>query len=90
MSALVISRIDSFIEISKRLENIGVSTVYFYNSEFDNFELPASAVVPFIDMLVLGKAIGAVPHINKVINDSLDRHVPIFSEDCLNEMVASI
>lgn len=67
MSALAISRIDSFIEISKRFEKIGVSTVHFYNSEFDSFELRASAVVPFIDMLVIGKAIEAVPHINKIL-----------------------
>ena len=86
MSAMVLSSIKRFIEMSPRLEDLGVQNIHFYNSQNDCALNPMISLVPFVDVVVLGKDAHLSRHLKKVIDEAIARHVPVFSEDCLHEM----
>ncbi len=73
--------------MSPKLEDIGVKNIHFYNSQGnDELTTPMIALVPFVDVVVLGKDANCSPHMNKVVEEALARHIPVVSDDCLNEM----
>ncbi len=49
-----------------------------------------SVLVPFVDMVVLGKDAELSPSVNKVVKEALDRHIPLVTEDCLDEMAGLV
>ena len=84
MSAIVIGSFKACFGIVQILENIGVNNIHFYNlQKGDSFDPPISALVPFIDLVVIGENAGPSLHLNKVIKEAIDRHIPIMSEKCL-------
>ncbi|RJQ19308.1 MAG: hypothetical protein C4560_06475 [Nitrospiraceae bacterium] len=87
MSAMVLSSVKGFIDISQKLEGIGIRNIHFFNLQ-DNDELttPMMALVPFMDMLVLGKDARLSSYSNKVIEEAVARHIPVVSEDCMGDM----
>lgn len=87
MSAMVISSIKRFIEMSPKLEDLGVKNIHFYNS-MSNDELPAPmvALVPFVDVVVLGKDAHCSPFMTKVVQEALARHIPVVSDDCIEDL----
>lgn len=86
MSALVIGNIKGFIDISSRLEDIGISIIHFYNSNNNgNLNTPVT-VLPFIDLLILGKEAFLSPHVNELIEGAFSRGIPVLSEDCITRM----
>jgi hypothetical protein len=87
MSAMVLSSVKRFIEISPKLEGLGVQNIHFYNSKNnDELTTPMVALVPFVDLVVLGKDANPSKNLSKVIDEAFARHIPVLSEDCLNEM----
>jgi hypothetical protein len=87
MSAIVISSIQRFIEMSPRLEELGIDHIHFYNSKRDNdLNTPMVALVPFVDFVVLGKDANLSRHLSKVMDEAFARHIPVLSEDCLHDM----
>lgn len=91
MSAMVISSVGTFIKVSQKLEDIGVRNIHFYNSKSgDVHNAPMVALVPFVDLLVLGKDARPSPQINKAIKEALDRHIPVVTDDCLDELAGNI
>lgn len=85
MSALMIGNIRGFIDISSRLEDIGITTIHFYYPNNGIFNTPMT-VLPFIDLLILGKEAFLTPHVNEVIDEAFSRHIPVLSEDCITRM----
>ena len=91
MSAMVISSIKTFIEMSPKLEEVGVRNIHFYNSKSgDVHDAPMVSLVPFVDLVVLGKDANLSPQINKIVKEALDRHIPLVTEDCLGELAEAI
>lgn len=86
MSAMVLSSVKRFIEMSPRLEDLGVQNIHFYNSQNDgDLNTPMVALVPFVDCVILGKDANLSRHFKKVTDEAIARHIPVLSEDCLNE-----
>ncbi len=87
MSAMVISSIQKFVEMSKSLDEIGVSNIYFYNpTNFLDTNMPIIALLPFADFVVLSKDAGFSGHLAKVVDEAISRGIPVLSEDCLYRM----
>ncbi len=87
MSAMVLSSVKRFIDISEKLEEIGIRNIHFFNSK-DNDELttPMVALVPFMDVLVLGEDAHLSSYSNKVVEEAVARHIPVVSEDCIGDV----
>ncbi|WP_333654149.1 hypothetical protein [Dissulfurispira sp.] len=87
MSAMVISSVKRFIDMSPKLEEIGIKNIHFYNSK-GNEELttPMVALVPFIDVVVLGKDAYRSTLTDRVVEEALARHIPVVSEDCIADL----
>jgi len=91
MSAMVISSIKTFIDVSQKLEDIGVRNIHFYNSKNgDVYDAPMVSLVSFVDLIVLGKDAGISPQINEVVKEALDRHIPLVTEDYLDELAGRV
>jgi phosphopentomutase len=87
MSAMVLSSVKRFIEMSPKLEELGVQNIHFYNSQNGgDLNTPMIALVPFVDVVILGKDAGLSGHFNKVIDEAFTRRIPVLSEDCLYDM----
>lgn len=87
MSAMVLSSVKSFIEMSSIFEELGLDTIHFYNSKNDvNLNPPIVALVPFVDCIILSKDANLSKQLAKVIDEACARHIPVISEDCLHEI----
>jgi hypothetical protein len=91
MSAMVLSSIKRFIDMSPKLEEIGIKNIHFYNSK-GNEELttPMVALVPFVDVVVLGKDAYHSTLMNRVVEEALARHIPVVSEDCIVDLAGCL
>lgn len=77
MSAMVISSIKRFIEMSPKLEELGLSNIHFYNSEtIEDIDTPMIALVPFIDCVILGKEAKLSGQLTQVIDEAFARRIP--------------
>jgi hypothetical protein len=91
MSAIVLSSVKRFIEMSSKLEDIGVKNIHFYNSQNnDELTTPMVSLIPFVDFVVLGKDAHCSPHMNKVVEEALARNIPVVSEDCLGDLAGCL
>lgn len=87
MSAMVISSIKRFAEMVHSLEELGIENIHFYNAKKDaDLNTPMVALVPFVDVIILGKDAGLSRHLTKIIDEATARHIPILSDDCLQEI----
>lgn len=85
MSAMVISSVRKFIEMSTRLEDLGFKNIHFYNSKSEgDIDTPMVALVPFVDFVILGKDAGLASYLPKIVDEAVARHIPVLSEECLN------
>ncbi len=87
MSAMVISSVKKFIDMSMVFQELGLDTIHFYNTEnsFD-FELPMVAVVPFVDCIIMCKDTNYSVSLSKAIDAAIARGIPLLSDDCLQEL----
>jgi hypothetical protein len=91
MSAIVLSSIKRFIDIAPKLEDIGVKNIHFYDSRGnDELTTPMIALVPFVDVVVLGKDAHCSSHMNKVVEEALARHIPVVSDDCIGDLAGCL
>jgi len=87
MSAMVISSIKKFIDMSQTLHELGLDTIHFYNTEKNHdFELPMAAVVPFVDCIIMCKDANYSFPLSKAVEAAIARRIPVLSEDCLQEL----
>ncbi|MCX8031313.1 MAG: hypothetical protein N3A59_07040 [Thermodesulfovibrionales bacterium] len=88
MSAMVISNVKKFIEMSEVLKELGLDTIHFYNTENNHdFELPMSALVPFVDFIIMCKDLRDSIAVSKVIDAAISRGIPVLSDDCLSKLI---
>lgn len=89
MCAMILSSVKRFIEISPQLESLGIKNIHFYNStNNEKLTTPMLSLVPFVDVVVLGRDAYCSPLMNRVVEEALARHIPIFSEESLKEMTS--
>lgn len=87
MSAMVLSSVKRFIEMSSKLEELGLDTIYFYNTENDgNIKPPILALVPFVDCVILSRDADFSRQLSRVIDEAFARHIPVLSDDCLHSV----
>ena len=87
MSAMVISSVKRFIEISPLLEDFSIGNIYFYNSmNDDDLNTPMVALVPFVDVVILGKDAEFSRQLTEIIDEAIARHIPVISDECLHEI----
>lgn len=87
MSAMVLSSVRRFIEMSPMLEELGIRNIHFYDAQNDGgLDHPVVALVPFVDCVVLGKDTNLSGQLSRVVEEAFARHIPVLSEDCLHEM----
>lgn len=85
MSAMVLSSVKRFIEMSTKLEELGLDTIHFYNVKNDgNIHPPILALVPFVDCVILSRDADISRQLSRVIDEAFARHIPVLSEECLN------
>lgn len=88
MSAVVISSVKRFIEMSHKLEDLGFERIHFYNSRNNgDLDAPIVALIPFVDFVVLGDDAALSPYLAKVIDEASARRIPVLSEDCLSRAI---
>lgn len=84
MRIMVISGVEGFIEILSKLEDLGISNIYFYNSKTNSDSAaPLIVLVSFVDAVVLGKDAYHFPNLKRVIEEARDRYTPVMSEEAL-------
>lgn len=87
MSAMILSSVKRFIEMSPLLEEFGIENIHFYNSKNDaDLNTPMVALVPFVDVIILGNDAGLSRHLAKIIDEAMARHIPVLSDECLHEV----
>lgn len=87
MSAMVLSSAKRFAEISTLLEAYGIKNIHFYNPKNDcNLNTPVISLVPFVDVVILGKDAGLFNHLSKIIDEARARHIPVISDECLHKI----
>lgn len=84
MSALVISKMNNFIGISKKLEEMGVSNIHFYNSMNERTDIPMLSIMPFMDMVVLDDSSDSCSYMDKVREEAEARHIYVVNKECLD------
>jgi ABC-type uncharacterized transport system substrate-binding protein len=87
MSAIVLSPVEKFINMSPNLEKIGFKNIHFYNSRGnDELTTPMVALVPFMDAVILEKDVPCTHFLTKLIEEAIARHIPVITEDCIGAM----
>lgn len=87
MSAIVLSGVEKLATMSPVLEKIGIKNIHFFNARNnDELSTPLVALVPFVDAVVLGEDAHFSPHIHRLIDEALARHIPVVAESCINEI----
>ncbi len=87
MSTMIISSMRKFIEMSDCIEEIGFSKIYFYNSSNNgNLNTPMIALVPFVDVLILGSDADRSLNLDRLIGEARARHIPVIKQECINKL----
>lgn len=87
MSAMVLSSVKRFIEMSGKLEELGLDTIHFYNAHIDgDINPPIVALVPFVDCVILSRDADLSRQLSRVIDEALARRIPVLSEECLDNL----
>jgi len=87
MRIMVISSVERFIDILPKLEDLRVSNIYFYNAKTNkDLNVPVITLIPFVDVVVVGKDAHCF-HINRIIEEAKDRHVPVINEGFFSSQI---
>lgn len=89
MSAMVISSVEVFSKMSKRLEDIGISNIHFYNSKSNKeLSIPMIALMPFMDFVILGKDTHcSSSSYRQVILEAQARDIPVITQECIDDLM---
>lgn len=87
MSAMIISSIKKFIEMSEWLEELGFRNLHFYNSRNgEGFNAPIITLLPFIDLVILSNDEVFSADLAKIIDEAVSRNIPVLFDDCLHKI----
>ncbi len=87
MSAMIISSLDRFIGMARKLENSGVTNIHLcYAKSTDKLDISVIALVPFVDSVIVGEDAHCLPHLKQIITEAQLRNIPILPE----ERIASV
>jgi hypothetical protein len=87
MSTIVLSSMEKFFSMSKKLQDMGVSNINFYSSESNReANTPMVSLVPFVDFVLLGEDAHHSPRFHRLIDEARSRHIPVITEDCIDKV----
>ncbi|GAN34285.1 MAG: hypothetical protein DYG83_08265 [Candidatus Brocadia sp. AMX2] len=82
MSAMVISSLDRFISMARKLEAYGVTNIHLcYAKSTDDLDISVIALVPFVDYVILGQDAHYLPYLNQIVKEAQLRHIPVLPEE---------
>ena len=82
MSAMVISSLDRFLSVARKLEGSGVTNIHLcYAKQMDKFDLSVVALVPFVDYVIVGEDAHNLPYLKHIITEAQLRQIPVLPED---------
>ena len=82
MSAMIISSLDRFIGMARKLEESGVTNIHLcYAKNSGDLDTSVIALVPFVDFVILGKDAHYSPYLNQIIEEARTRRIPVLPEE---------
>ncbi len=82
MSAMIISSLDRFIGMARKLEGYGVTNIHLcYAKNNGEVDISVIALVPFVDFVILGKDAHYLPYLNRIVNEARLRSIPVLTEE---------
>lgn len=82
MSAMIISSLDRFIGMARKLEEYGVTNIHLcYAKSNGDLDMTVIALVPFVDFVILGKDAHYLPYLSQIIKEAQLRHIPVLPEE---------
>ncbi|MCD5411847.1 MAG: hypothetical protein LRZ90_03300 [Thermodesulfovibrionales bacterium] len=91
MSTMIVSGFKRFNKMLRTLEDIGISNVYFYDvHNGEELTTPIISLIPFVDVVVLGRDAHFSPHFHRIIDEANARRIPVISEECLQNLPVSV
>lgn len=82
MSAMIISSLDRFIGMARKLEDYGVTNIHLcYAKNNGDLDISVIALVPFVDFVILGKDAHYLPYLNQIVKEAQLRHIPVLPEE---------
>ncbi len=82
MSAMIISSLDRFIGMARKLEDSGVTNIHLcYAKSTDNLDLSVIALVPFVDYVIVGEDAHGLPYLKHIITEAQLRQIPVLTEE---------
>lgn len=82
MSAMIISSLDRFIDMARKLEDYGVTNIHLcYARNSGNMDISVIALVPFVDFVILGKDAHYLPYLSQIVKEAQLRHIPVLPEE---------
>lgn len=82
MSAMIISSLDRFIGMARKLEDCGVTNIHFcYAKNSGDLDISVIALVPFVDFVILGKDANYLPYLNQIVEEARTRRIPVLPEE---------
>jgi hypothetical protein len=82
MSAMIISSLDRFIGIARKLEDLGVTNLHLcYAKNSGDLDISVVALVPFVDLVILGEDAHYLPYLNQIVHEAQIRQIPVLPEE---------
>ncbi|MFN3532186.1 MAG: hypothetical protein ACK41Q_06675 [Candidatus Brocadia sp.] len=82
MSAMIISSLDRFIVMARKLEEYGVTNIHLcYAKNNGDLDISVIALVPFVDFVILGEDAHYLPYLSQIIKEAQLRHIPVLPEE---------
>jgi len=82
MSAMIISSLDRFIEVTRKLESCGTTNMHLcYAKNTGDLDTSVIALVPFVDFLILDKDAHYSTYLDQIIKEAQIRCIPVLPED---------
>ncbi len=87
MSVMVISNNERFIDMSKKLEDIGISNICFYHSGVNkkNKEQMINHLT-FVDVVIVDKDTHYSKRFNQIVAEAQSRHIPVILDKCIGRL----
>ncbi len=82
MSVMVISSLDRFVGMARKLEVSGVTNIHLcYAKSTDKLDLSVIALVPFVDYVIVGEDAHCLPYLKQIITEAQLRQIPVLPEE---------
>lgn len=82
MSAMIISSLDRFIAMARKLEDYGATNLHLcYAKDNSDLDISVIALVPFVDFVILGKDAHYLPYLSQIVREAQLRRIPVLPEE---------